>query len=387
MDIVELAKSLIRIPSVSVPAGVTPPPLHGEAELVAFLADWLTMRGANVAITEVAPGRPNLVARIGNASSGRSLLMEAHSDTVSVDGMTIAPFDPQVRDRHLYGRGACDVKGPMAAMLAGIFQYLESHGDPPGMLYFAATCGEELGGLGADNLIQSNTLHPDAVIVAEPTDLNVIYRHKGVVRYHITTQGRAAHSSTPTQGVNAIMRMQPILARLSHYGTTLAAQPGDPKLGHATLSVGTIHGGTQVNIVPDTCTIEVDHRLLPGESPESAERQIRALIEAEPLSEEPGQATCEISQAYPPLGLSPDNPLVKTVLNAVRNVAPDATPSIAHFATDAGFFHAAAIPAVVFGPGSIRAAHTANESIPVDALLQGKAAYARIIEAFFDAPD
>lgn len=386
MDVIELARSLIRVPSISVEAGVTPPPLHGEAALVALLQEWLTARGAVVDVTEVTPGRPNLVACFGNASSGPSLLMEAHSDTVAVDGMTIAPFDPEIRNGRLYGRGASDVKGPMAAMLMGIIRYLDAHGTPPGPLHFAAAYGEELGGLGAAALIKSHAVCPDAVIVAEPTDLNVVYRHKGIVRYRITTQGRAVHSSQPAQGINAIVRMQPILKHLVRCGESFASQPGDPKLGQATLSIGTIRGGSQVNIVPDHCSIEVDHRLLPGESLEDAIQHMRtAVIEAQGHSDE-APVSFEVTQAYPPLGMGPDDPLVHTVLNAVHGVVPQALASVAHYGTDAGFFHAAGIPAVVVGPGSINEAHTVDESISVDALSQGASVYTRIIENFFGTP-
>jgi len=285
----------------------------------------------------------------------------------------------------LYGRGACDVKRPMAAMLIGIGQYLDAPGDPPGTLYFAAPCEEEVSGMGSAALAASTTFRPDAVIVAEPTDFNVVYRHKGVVRYRITTHGRAVHSSDPTRGVNAIGRMQCVLEMLASHSAWLQAEPGDAELGHGSLSVGTIQGGTQENIVPDHCTIEVDHRILPGVSPEDAARPLREAMATWP--EDPAAAVRptqpDVDLAFPGLGLCADAPIVCTVIAAVRGVVPRASATVAHYATDAGFYHAAGIPAIVFGPGSIHQAHTKDEWIHTEALVQGATAYARIIEACF----
>ena len=382
-NVVELAKALIAIPSISPGDGVVSQSPYGEAGVVALLSDWLTAWGARVEISEAAPGRPNLVARLGDASAGPCLLMEAHSDTVAVDGMTVSPFEAAVRGGRLYGRGACDVKGPMAAMLAGIRRYLDAHDAVPGQLCFAAACGEELGGLGASALVSTLTPRPDAVIVAEPTEFGVVHRHKGVVRYRITTQGRAAHSSRPAQGVNAIGKMQRVLAALHDVDRSRADSQADPQLGHETLSVGMIHGGSQVNIVPERCSIEVDHRLLPGQSPETASLPLRERVAALDADDPDRPTTFETDQAYPPLDLDPSHPLVETVLQALKTAGLDGKPAAAHYGTDAGFFSAAGIPAVVTGPGSIRQAHTADEFIEVATLEQGVTAYAAIIERFF----
>ena len=164
---------------------------------------------------------------------------------------------------------------------------------------------------------------------------------------------------------------------------TLASGAGDPDLGHDTLCVGTIQGGSQVNMVPERCRIDVDYRLLPGQTPDAASGPIRERIAALDLDDPARPTTFEINQAYPPLGLDATDPLVSTVLQAAGDAGLDSRPAVAHYATDAGFFAAAGIPAVVFGPGSIHQAHTADEFIEIDALEQGVKAYAKVIERFF----
>jgi acetylornithine deacetylase len=296
------------------------------------------------------------------------VLFEAHQDTVPVTGMTIEPWTPVVRDGRLYGRGACDIKGGMTAMLGAVARLAAER--PRGMptIIMACTVNEEHGFSGATALAklwsQPGSLiprQPDVAVIAEPTQLQVVVAHKGVVRWRCHTRGRATHSSQPHLGDNAIFRMAPVLAALERYQLEVAGTLGrHPLCGSPTLSVGTITGGLSVNTVPDRCTIEIDRRLIPGEQPEVAYRHVLEYLAAAV------DAPAAIEHDPPfmvGVGLS-DNvngPLAERMIGAAH--AADIAASIVGvpYGTNAAAIAAAGVPSVVFGPGSIDQAHTADE--------------------------
>ena len=364
--VADLLAQLVACPSVN-PKGVTPTgPPYGEAGMVELLAQLLRSWGGQVQITETAPGRPNLLACFPGKNPKRSLLLDAHTDTVVVDGMVIPPFMPTVRDGKLYGRGACDTKGPMAAMLLGLRRVLDEAGQPPITVWFAGTCNEELGATGAAALMASG-FRADMAIVAEPTQLKIVHAHKGAMRADIETSGVAAHSSTPHLGVNAIYKMLPVIARLERMTFPVA----HPQLGAPTLSVGTITGGSQVNIVPASCRIEVDRRLLPGETREEIARQLAGNDDV----------TCTITEFYPPFEESLDSPVIRLVAEACRRVLGRAEFSTPPYATNAGFYKAAGIPSLIFGPGNAAQAHTKDEFIELAPVVQAVNLFAEIIRS------
>jgi len=200
---VRLLTELVRCASVSPGTGPVTGPPYGEGRLAALLAEKVRALGGGVELREVEPGRPNFIGTFEGRDPGRSLMLEAHGDTVAVDGMTIDPFAARVRDGRLYGRGSCDTKGSMAAMLLAIEQVLAQDGATPVTVYFVSTCGEEITGLGAKALAAEG-FAADVAIIGEPTDLDVIHASKGSGRFRIETFGVAAHSSAPAGGVNAI---------------------------------------------------------------------------------------------------------------------------------------------------------------------------------------
>ena len=251
-----------------------------------FLLELFQREGWDCAVDEVAEGRANVLARIPGPPDAPCILLDAHQDTVPVSGMTIDPFQPRVADGRIYGRGACDVKGGMAAMIAAVQRlHRQRPGDHPTMV-LACTCDEEYGQLGARRLAEgwSNgncrllPTPPDLALVAEPTELQVVVAHRGTVRWRIATDGVAAHSSDPARGVNAIYRMAGVITALEDYAKHLPqSTPPHHLCGPATLSVGRIQGGTSVNIVPDHCQVEIDRRLLPGESPWDAMADVESI--------------------------------------------------------------------------------------------------------------
>ncbi|MBM3860849.1 MAG: M20 family metallopeptidase [Verrucomicrobia bacterium] len=333
-----------------------------EAEQAAFLARLLESWGARVRLQEVAPDRPNLIATFDGRDATRSVMFEAHGDTVGGD----APFVASIRDGRLYGRGSCDTKGSMTAMLMGIREVLERDGGVPVTLHFVSTCDEELGAAGAHALMAVG-FRADWALVGEPTGLQIVYAHKGAVRVTIRTSGIAAHSSTPERGVNAIYTMRALLERLERWQPTVR----HPVLGAPTLSVGTIHGGSQVNVVPASCEIEVDRRLVPGESVEAAV--------AEMLGE--WKAETEVTAFYPPLDGDLNGAAAEAMKSACRKVLGRAEFVVAPYASDAGVFQAAGIPSLLFGPGDAAQAHSRDEFIELDQITRAAQVYAAALGA------
>jgi len=243
---------------------------------------------------------------------------------------------------------------------------------------FAAVCDEESGFSGVRHMLEN--LHPDwkkhlrFAIVAEPTDLQPVAAHKGVVRWNVIAHGKAAHSSTPELGSNAIYTMATAISRMSDYANELRSRAGHAKLGGPSLSVGTIHGGSAVNVVPEHCVVHVDRRLVPGESPEGALEELRARLQH--------LADVEVTVptvAAPAFEVGDLSDAVRACVEAASSAGRQAQPQYANYCTDASFYVEHGIEAVVFGPGSIAQAHTADEWISVDELRVGAAAYAELL--------
>jgi acetylornithine deacetylase len=378
---VELLSRLVACPSVNPnDRPVTGPPF-GEDRLAALLRELLAGWGAEVELVEVLPRRPNLIAKFPGAKPAPRLMLEAHADTVSAEGMSIPPFDPRVNGDLLYGRGACDDKGSMAAMLLAIRSVLDSDGRPPSDVYFVAACNEERGASGARALMESG-FRADAAIVGEPTNLEIVLAHKGVLRWRLRTKGVAAHSATPEEGVNAISMMARVIQRLESTLAERLREKSHPSLGHPTLTVGTIRGGVQVNIVPAECEIEIDRRLLPHETPEQAEAELKAEIAL--LKRELPQLDCEVERTeyYPPMESDKERPPARCAAAACEAVLGEARFAAAPWGADSGHFSRAGIPSVLFGPGSIDQAHKAEEYVSLSQVALASVVYARIIQSF-----
>jgi acetylornithine deacetylase len=382
--IVELLSALVACPSVN--PGVPPKSgdIYGETRLAGLLADLLRGWGADVRCPRDTDGRPSVVARFDGRDARRSVMFEAHADTVPVDGMTVEPFTPAVRDGLLYGRGACDNKGPMTAMLLAVKQLLQA-GPPPVTLYFVATADEEMGGSGA-RLIVDEGLRPDLVVVGEPTDLRVIHAHKGAVRWRVRTRGRSVHSSRPADGVNAIYMMSRVVRVVEEEIVPSLARVSHPLLGAPTISVGTIRGGSQVNVVPDECEIEIDRRTVPGEQIDTITRDFAARLANLSRQDANFNHTLEITQDYPPFDSERDAAPGRIAAAALADVLGAAEFDTAPWASNAGFFAGAGLPTVLLGPGSIRQAHTADESIALAEIEKAIRVYAACVNRFAACP-
>ncbi|MBI3121597.1 MAG: M20/M25/M40 family metallo-hydrolase, partial [candidate division NC10 bacterium] len=301
-EAISLLSELVRIPSVNPQMGGG----AGEGEIAGYLADRLRALSLAPTVTEVQPGRPNVLATAPGNRGGVHLLFEAHMDTVPPSHGQVEPFTPRLERDRLYGRGACDTKASIAAMFMALASALTVR-ERRATISVAFTMGEELGHEGVAHLVASG-FRPDAAVVGEPTGLDVIAAHKGVVRWKMVTTGRAAHSANPREGCNAIVKMATVIRALEERLIPRLRERAHPLLGPPTLSVGRIEGGLQVNVVPDRCTIELDRRLVPGEIWLEVRREVEAVLA--PLCAEDPDLKVTIQELYQ------NTPCMETALDA-----------------------------------------------------------------------
>jgi succinyl-diaminopimelate desuccinylase len=379
VDALSILKELISIPSVN-PMGRD---VHGpeflETRLTEYLIEFFNGLGVESQKIEVAAGRDNVIARCDQPRSKTTILMDAHQDTVPVDGMTIEPFTPVEKEGRLYGRGACDVKGGMAAMLAAFARLVKEQPGDAANVVVSCSCDEEATVMGIRDLVKLwsspqpegtlLTVAPDVAVVAEPTDLDIVVAHRGATRWKIRTTGRACHSSRPDEGVNAIYRMAEVLKSLESYAGRLADEiPHHPLCGPATLSVGLIAGGISVNTVPDVCEIEIDRRVIPGEDGNEVMNHVAAELR--------NSLDFEVEFLPPwitgtPLCDDNNGEWADRLMSSIEDVTstPHRKVGVA-YGTNASRIAATGVPSIVFGPGSIDQAHTKDEWIAIDELEQ-----------------
>ena len=351
---------------------------YGEKNVADFLAATAARAGLGVEFQTVLPGRPNLIARLLPRNKiHRTILLAPHLDTVDADE---SQFVPRPKSGRLYGRGACDTKGSIAAMLIALCELANVRSRPKETeIIFAGLIDEEHAQAGSRALVgQASSLSPffqktrdrqDAcstlAIVGEPTRLQVVTAHKGSLWLQLETRGKAAHGATPQLGRNAVHEMARIVDALETDYAAQLRKREHPLLGVATVSVGTIGGGTQPNIVPDRCIITIDRRTLPGETETGVRREIAAFLRSKKLSAKISSTKLEPAL---PLETNPKLPLVRQFLRSVGQ----SRPAGVDFFCDAAVLAGAGIPSVVFGPGDIAQAHTVDEWISLASLERGK---------------
>ena len=353
-ELAELTTQLVAIDSVNptlVAGGA------GEAEIARFVADWLGAAGLEVEL--VGPSeRPSVVGVAQGSGGGRSLMLNAHTDTVGVAGMK-APLEASSEEGRLYGRGAYDMKGSMAAiMVAGREAALRRlRGD----VIVAAVADEEAASIGTQTVLQH--ARPGAAIVTEPTGLTVGVAHKGFVGLEIKTKGRAAHGSRPDLGLDAIAKMGRVLLGIETLDRALRADPGHPLLGAGSLHAAVIEGGQELSSYPASCRLEVERRIIPGESAARAEEEIGLLLAGLAADDPDFHASIRVLFAREPFEIEIDDPLVELV----RRQAGGADLSGQAYWADSGLLAAAGVPTVLFGPAG-EGAHALVEWVDVASL-------------------
>ena len=369
-DPVALAQMLVATPSVN---PVLAPGGTGEAEIAALVAGVLEGWGLRPEVYEIAPGRCNLVASL--EGDGPTLMLNGHLDTVGVEGMTVGPFAAEIVASRLIGRGACDMKGGVAALLAATFRLAE--GGPRPNLVVALTADEEHASLGMQAVVRDGP-RADLAVVCEPTSLAVMPAHKGFVWVRATFRGRAAHGSRPDLGVDAIRHAALYVASLDRYVESLASRASHPLLGHGSVHAGTIAGGTAPSVYPDHCEVQLECRTMPGTLAESVMADMQRALDDLRVREPSLHASLETTLARPGTEVPVDSELVRGLLaaGAAHGVARSVQGMTAW--VDAAFLNESGIPAVCYGPGATEQAHTADEWIETGEIV----ACANVLETF-----
>jgi acetylornithine deacetylase len=357
-DAVGLTRALVAIDSQNpslVPGGA------GEANVARALADVLRDWGFAVELQEIAPGRINVVARIGKPG-GRSLMFNGHLDVVGVTGMTHAPFDPLEKDGRIYGRGAADMKAGVAAMCAAAARAADS--GLAGEVIIAAVCDEEFTSIGTRGLIERG-VRADAAIVTEPTQLAIMPAHKGFVWIEATFLGRAAHGSRYDIGVDAIKHAGLFLAELDRYEAKTLGSRRHPLLGRPSVHASGISGGSGMSSYPDRCELSIERRTIPGESTEQVRLEIEELLDRVKLADEKFDGSIKVTMEQQPSDVPTSAPIVKALAQSLASTGTRESIAGMTAWTDAALLNSAGIPAVCFGPGDIALAHAAEEFVAV----------------------
>lgn len=339
------------------------PGATGEAEVARFIARWLEDAGLEVHLHESVPGRPNVVAIAHGRSHGRTLMLNGHIDTVGAGGMPDA-HQPEIRAGRLYGRGAYDMKGGLAACMLALAEArkLPLSGD----VILCAVVDEEFAGKGTMTVAQ--LYRADGAIVAEPTQLQLIAAHKGFAWLEVETQGVAAHGSLPDVGVDAIVKMASVLAGLEALQQTLQSRPAHPLLGHASVHASLIQGGQELSTYPERCLLSIERRTLPGETSASVEAEIEAILQQHRLADPAFHASLRTTLFRSPLETPEDAAILSAVSKAASAVLghPPEISGVAYW-TDAATLREAGIPSVLLGPSG-DGAHADQEWVDLDSV-------------------
>ncbi|RMH21139.1 MAG: M20/M25/M40 family metallo-hydrolase [Gemmatimonadetes bacterium] len=368
-----LTRALVRIPSVN---PLLEPGGAGEEAVARRAADWLDGWGFEVALAEVAPGRWNVVGRRGPAG-GPSLMLNGHLDTVGVEGMQVDPFAGDLVDGRILGRGACDMKAGVGALLAAAAA--TRHDDLEGRLIVALTCDEEHASLGMQAVVVAE--RADMAVVCEPTGLAVMPAHKGFVWAEAVFEGRAAHGSRPEVGVDAVRHAGRFLVALESLDPSLGERPAHPLLGRGSWHAGTIEGGDAPSVYPARCRLVLERRTLPDETADAVMAEFGAVLEEVVAGVEGLGATLSCALFRPGSDVPAEAPVVTGLVEAARAEGLPGRVAGMTAWVDAAFLNAAGTPAVCFGPGSIEQAHTADEWVDAAEVVAAARVLTRFVRA------
>jgi acetylornithine deacetylase len=372
----QLLRDMIRIPSVN--------PMRAnsgeyvEQEMANFIESVLSSARIDCERQTVAEGRDNVIGIVHATRNGaKGLMLNSHMDTVPVENMSIDPFDPVIDNGCVFGRGSCDAKASIAAMLSAVIDYA-NRSERSAPVVFAAMADEEFAFSGAWKLIEKSW-PVAACVVGEPTLLRRVIAHKGIVRWRISVQGVSAHGATPQLGRSAVYDGARVALALEEYAQLLAQRETHPMLGHPTLNLGKVNGGQSVNIVPDKCVFELERRLLPGEyarqTLDDCEDFLRGRVGAE--------VQLSFEEPYlidPAMETKPNAEIVSALAQAQHATLGCARELAgANYGTDGSKLAKAGIQTVVCGPGDIAQAHTANEFVAVEQVELATNMYAHLL--------
>ncbi|MFC2053880.1 ArgE/DapE family deacylase [Chloroflexota bacterium] len=359
-----LTQELVRINSIN--PSLTPEG-KGEVEIAAYVAEKLDDLGLAVTTREIAPGRVNVVGILKGSADGRSLLLNAHMDTVGVEGMSIDPFSGEIRDGRLYGRGSLDMKASLAAMVAAAKALVDAGIALSGDLLITTVADEEHSSIGMEALVQQ--VSADAAIVTEPTDMHISRAHRGFIWFDVETIGRAAHGSRYTEGIDANMRMGRFLAELDKLEQELLRREGHPLTGPPSLHAARLRGGKEVSIYAASCLLQIERRTAPGEIVEEATSELQEIIDRLTAQDSTFKATVEPTFWRLPFEIDSEAPIVNILDQALgARIGHHPTHTGQTFWTDAALLAEAGIETVLLGPkGS--GMHSAEEWVDLESVL------------------
>ena len=374
---IQYLRDYIAIPSVN-PMYRTdiPPEIVGEARYANHLREQLRGIGLDAQLIG-DPDRPSILAEATVSGTDETVAVAPHLDTVPVDGMQIDPFDPRLEDGRVYGRGSCDTKSGMAALIAALERVLGS-GTLRRNVLVIGQADEELRSSGAHAVLRHlDERPPDWILVTEPTNLRLVTRHKGVAHLRLVARGDAGHASDPSKGRNAIVSLARAVLALEELAAKLADQR-DPEQGAGTLSVGTITGGCSPNIIPDEASLVLDRRFLLREDPEAVRAEIENALSQHGLHDVLVD-WCRLEKF--PLAIGDNRECVRRAQQALGEVGLPIETASASFGTDAGVFAQHGVPCVVLGPGSVEQAHAPHEWVLASQVEQMTDLLVRIFES------
>lgn len=369
-ELIELTQKLISIPSY-----------HGletvEREVGEYIFHLLESEGLEPELIKVLGERANVICGYGSGiDQEKSLMLNGHLDTVAVDNMTIDPFEAFVEGENIYGRGAVDMKGAVAAMIMALLIVKRAGINLEGKIYFAGVIDEERGAEGTRKIVKDGPVTKYA-IVGEASNLEIQNGHRGLEWIRIVTEGKFAHGGTPWKGINAIEKMNDVINVIQKTLLPEIMKREHPISGPAYFNLGTIKAGTQPSTVPGQCILEIDRRYIPGETRESVVGELNNILETLALKDKSFKAHAEIMSTkdsmgigYPPLACDPKSPLVEALKNGLTEMKLPITTSYFPGWTDASLLSLAGVEAVVFGPGFLASAHSDKEFCPVEDLIK-----------------
>jgi acetylornithine deacetylase len=362
--LVSLLQELIQINSVN-PSLTSQGP--GEADISRYIGDYLEQLGLAVRYQEIQKNRVNVIAILKGSGGGQTLMLNGHTDTVSVENMTVAPFDARIQQGKLYGRGALDMKAGVAAQITAIQTLLESGIRLKGDVILTLVADEEYASIGTEAVV--NEYGADGAIICEPTDMKIVIAHKGFAWIKIEIFGRAAHGSLPHRGIDAIVKAGKLLAAIENYAKTDLTGKTHPLLGSPSIHASLIKGGTELSTYPDYCKVELERRNLPGEDQQMVEEEIQKLLQNIVSLDDQFKADFDVFFFRPAYEISPDQPIVQSVRRALASIC-NRTPKFEGMWAwlDSAILAQAGIPTVIFGPSG-DGEHAAVEYVDLDSVI------------------
>lgn len=372
--LVDLTRDLVKIPSVNPP---------GEEKAIAeFIASWFEKRnGFDVAELEVARGRPNIIVNTHKSNAGeKQLIFNGHTDVVpSGEGWTRNPFGAEIEETKMFGRGVADMKGALAAMMIAMDVLNSDARDIlKGSITLIAAVDEEKGGYFGTNQVVKRGISGDFAIVGEPTEMGVAKTHKGNLTFEVTTFGKAAHASAPKNGINAVMKMNAIISELKNYSDKLERNEPHPLLGPPTFNIGTINGGMKSNVVPDSCKITAERRLIIPEKIDIVKEEIKTVLSNVSIRDPELKYAIAFLEEVGASEMPDGETTLSILLRSLHDIYGKMVEPSGFAATcDAYYLNdIAKIPTAIIGPGSLRDVHKPDESVEIESLFTAAKVYA-----------